>query len=59
MNEESKNNIEKIEESVNADFIKIYLINLFKPHVFQTIRIITGVKDLNKEKIIAILIRKH
>lgn len=34
MNEENKDKVEKIEETVNADFIKIYLINLFKPHVF-------------------------
>lgn len=35
------------------------MTNLFEPNIFSVVKTVTGIFDLSKEKIVAILIRTH
>ena len=58
-NENLNNSSEIIEPEPQDDYLKKYVIALFKKNIFSTIKTITGIFDLSNDKIIALVIREN
>ncbi len=53
------NSEDLIDPILNEEYLRSYLVSLFKSNMYTTIKTITGIYDLSNEKIAAIMIREH
>ena len=52
-------NPDLIDPILDKTYIRSFILSLFKLNIFSTVKTITGVFDLTKEKIAALLMREH